>query len=169
VRFAEALAYAARGGQRLPTLLELEYATRDGLRYRAWSWDALGDVVLDDPGPRVRGLSRAAEWTASPAAWRAGADAPPGPCIGPGASIELFLPLANAELLHAEELWIRGSLGGTAQPEGAALRRDFAAVDAVPARSWTNARVGFRCARDAREAREAQGSLTRGTREESPR
>lgn len=151
VRFAEAHAYATYRGRRLPSVLELEFATRGGTRYQALCADGSREGIAAG-GPALRGLSRGAEWTASPATWRAAEGAPPGPWRGPGASFELFLPLARESLFLAEEIWIQGSLVGAVPRDEEDLRRDFAAVDAAPARLWTDERVGFRCALDARTA-----------------
>ena len=148
VRLVEAEAYARSRGKRLPSLLELEYAARAGTNYLPMAWDAglpIGDA-LPAGWRRWRDLSRGAEWTSTPAHWPEEQHAPPRPWSGPGASVDLFLPRAQAGLEHADRVWVRGSLPGAGTLATQGLRHDFAAVDAVPPRGWSNPRVGFRCA-----------------------
>ncbi len=173
VTWEEACAYASWVEKRLPSLVEWEYAVRGGNRYRpcaAWSGaggrpapagaralvaaGASADVSADT---RLFELcTNAAEWTATPWGFRAGAegDARDGRerlrALGRDAAAVLRAPAVSArefgasDVARASSFWIAG--GSFERPLA-----DFAALDDRP-RGWSGESVGFRCALSAREA-----------------
>jgi len=142
---AEAEAFARSLGRRLPTLLEIEYAVRGATLYRARSWDVDGSNSHDPASPwhRLRGLSSGAEWTASPA-----------PLDDAGGALRVSAPELGPDEQAADAYWIAGAPAGHVLQSRSELRHDFAAVDVGDGRGWSNPRVGFRLAIDARRALE---------------
>ncbi len=149
LRFDEANAYASWKNKRLPTLLELEYATRAGQHYRSFSWDggpAPEDRDISDPWKRIAGLSRGAEWTCTPE-WSP--EHQDGRSV-PTSARALSSP-SEAQLVSARYFWVCGSLGSTVATTRDSRLDDFrSGTDRQ--RDWSSPRVGFRCALDAKQA-----------------
>jgi len=170
LRFDEAAAYAAWTDRRLPTLLELEYATRGESGRRVFSWDGgppPGDALdEDDPFGRVRGLSRGAEWTCTPEWAPEHADARHLP-VDPAA---LALP-SRERLRNARSFWIHGRPTHADYEASSWQHYDFRAASERQ-RGRPAPRLGFRCALSAAEAgawRDPRPSRAGAAKEPTPR
>lgn len=131
----EAAAFAAWCGKRLPTWIELEYAQRAGLEYRA--------LQTDGPEQAWRGLSSGvAEWTATPVWFElTPAERPASHRAALAAHLAAALDPAWAlERPGVREFWASGGAGG-----GSAV--DFSAALRLE-RGRGDPRVGLRCALD---------------------